>query len=88
MRKFSVARAMRHYSTILLVEDYAPLRQTLTRLLTRRGFVVLAGTSGQEGLSLFVSVRESPIGNTPDQEQDSWFESTPGRQTIYNQSVA
>src|SRR5215475_3659717 len=44
---------MRHHSTILLVEDYAPLRQTLTRLLTRRGFVVLAGSSGQEGLSLF-----------------------------------
>jgi DNA-binding response OmpR family regulator len=44
---------MRNHSTILLVEDYAPLRQTLTRLLTRRGFVVLAGSSGQEGLSLF-----------------------------------
>ena len=44
---------MRDHSTILLIEDYAPLRQTLTRLLTRRGFVVLAGGSGQEGLSLF-----------------------------------
>ena len=46
---------MRDHSTILLVEDYAPLRQTLTRLLTRRGFVVLAGSSGQDGLSLFHS---------------------------------
>jgi DNA-binding response OmpR family regulator len=44
---------MRHHSTILLVEDYAPLRQTLTRLLNRRGFIVLAGGSGQEGLALF-----------------------------------
>ena len=46
---------MRDHSTILLIEDYAPLRQTLTRLLTRRGFVVLAGSSGQDGLSLFHS---------------------------------
>jgi DNA-binding response OmpR family regulator len=46
---------MRDHLTILLVEDYAHLRQTLTRLLTRRGFVVLAGSSGQDGLSLFHS---------------------------------
>jgi DNA-binding response OmpR family regulator len=46
-------KRMRDHSTILLVEDSAPLRHVLTRLLTRRGFVVLAGGSGQEGLSHF-----------------------------------
>ena len=53
LSRVRVVRAMRDHSTILLVEDYAPLRQTLTRLLTRGGFVVLAGGSGEEGLSLF-----------------------------------
>src|SRR5215469_13534745 len=44
---------MRSHSTILLVEDCSPFRQTLTRHLTRQGFIVLAGGSDQEGLSLF-----------------------------------
>ena len=36
---------------ILIVDDEAPIRMTLERLLQRRGYVVMVAASGEEGLT-------------------------------------
>jgi two-component system cell cycle sensor histidine kinase/response regulator CckA len=44
--------------TILAVEDEAPIRNMITRLLTERGYTVIAAASGEEAIEM---VGEQPI---------------------------